>query len=66
MEKLKINRLIRSIFYLITSTIIILTGCSKEKEQVDTQITPKAIVTLTSVRKESVNDTIFLTAISQY
>lgn len=66
MEKLKINRFSRTILYLILSTIITLTGCSKEKEQVDTQITPKAIVTLTSVRKESVNDTIFLTAISQY
>lgn len=43
-----------------------ISGCGKNKEKTESQLTPKAFVTLTSVKRESITDTIFLTAVSQY
>jgi multidrug efflux pump subunit AcrA (membrane-fusion protein) len=65
MEKKTGNNLGLIFFYTFLSAVCFI-GCGKDKEQVDTQTTPKAIVTLTTIKKESVNDTIFLSASSQY
>jgi multidrug efflux pump subunit AcrA (membrane-fusion protein) len=65
MKKIIIQQSHLIVLAAILLSIFLLNGCSKE-ENTETQETPKAIVTVTSVKKGDVSDTIFLTATSQY
>jgi multidrug efflux pump subunit AcrA (membrane-fusion protein) len=65
MKKVIIQYSLFIVLAAILLSIFLLNGCGKE-ENTETQETPKAIVTVTSVKKGEVSDTIFLTAASQY
>lgn len=68
---MKIKKIfIRNIILFITLFLILLLnfGCNKKNGSKDEEnnITPKAIVTTTTMKREDVNDTIFLSATSVY